>query len=43
MPANRQVHVGFYLTGHGTLGGTTPLYVREVMSAILAQPRTAGE
>ena len=42
VPANRNVHVGFYLTGHSTLGGTTPLYVREVMSTILAQPRTAG-
>lgn len=42
VPANRQVHVGFYLTGHGSLGATTPLYVREVMSTILAQPRTAG-
>ena len=34
--------LGFYLTGHGSLGSTTPLYVREIMSTILTQPRTCG-
>jgi hypothetical protein len=28
LPKNRRLLIGFYLTGHGTLGSTTALYVR---------------
>lgn len=28
LPKNRRLLIGFYLTGHGTLGSTTTLYVR---------------
>ena len=42
LPANRDLRVGFYLTGAGAMGDTTPLYVREVMTTILVQPQVSG-
>ena len=31
-----------YLNGHSSLGDTTPLYTRQIMSTILSQPSVAG-
>ena len=31
LPPNRRLLVGFYLTGHGSLGSTTPTYVRNML------------
>ena len=36
------MHVGFYATGHSSLGDPTARYVYEIMPAILTQPSVAG-
>lgn len=42
LPAGRKMHVGFYATGHSSLGDPTARYVYEIMPAILTQPSVAG-
>eukprot|EP00035_Acanthoeca_spectabilis_P009269 m.165146 g.165146 ORF g.165146 m.165146 type:complete len:754 (+) comp14667_c0_seq1:188-2449(+) len=42
MPSGRPIQVGFYATGHSSLGEPTPRYVRMVMNAILTQGNVAG-
>jgi hypothetical protein len=42
MPPGRTVQVGFYATGHSSLGTPTARYVRMTMEAVLAQGVVAG-
>ena len=42
MPPGRPLVVGFYATGHSSLGSPTARYVRELMPMILSQPGVAG-
>jgi hypothetical protein len=42
MPPGRPLQVGFYATGHSSLGSPTARYVRMVMNGILAQGNVAG-
>ena len=42
MPQGRPLVVGFYATGHSSLGSPTARYVREIMPMILSQPGVQG-
>lgn len=42
LPEGRRLQVGFYATGHSSLGTPTPLYVFRLMGVILSQAMVDG-